>query len=46
VERVEPRPQYHEHYRDFVAAYIQAFDQLRGLNRVLAELRSRPFGGH
>jgi xylulokinase len=36
--RIEARPTYHEHYRGYVAAYRQAFDQLRDLFKTLTSL--------
>ncbi len=43
TDRVEPRPAYHRHYRGYVAAYRQAFDQLRGLYETLRALESKAF---
>lgn len=45
TSRVEPRPDYHRHYQDYVAAYRQAFDQLRGLYEMLNRLNNKPFAG-
>jgi xylulokinase len=41
VSRVEPRPEHHAHYQGYVAAYRQAFDQLRELYQTLAGLAGR-----
>jgi xylulokinase len=43
TSRVEPRPAYSTFYQDYVAAYSQAFDQLKALYEVLAALRNKPF---
>jgi xylulokinase len=43
INRVEPRPVYHEHYREYVSAYRQAFDQLRNLYETLDQVRNKPF---
>lgn len=43
--RVEPRPAVHAHYKAFVAAYRQAFDQLRPLYDRLTPLAAIPFAG-
>lgn len=43
TSRTEPRPAAHRHYRDYVAAYRQAFDQLGGLYRTLTPLSEKPF---
>jgi xylulokinase len=44
TSRVEPRPAYSAFYQDYVAAYSQAFDQLKALYGILAVLRNKPFG--
>ena len=43
VSRIEPRPAYHRHYQAYVAAYGQAFDQLRGLYEILTPLSNTTF---
>ena len=43
VSRVEPQPAQHQHYQSYVQAYIQAFDQLRGLYTTLTTLQESPF---
>jgi sugar (pentulose or hexulose) kinase len=43
VSRIEPRMAYHRHYRPYVAAYGQAFDQLRGLYEILTPLSNQSF---
>ncbi len=43
VSRVEPEPTRHHYYRDYVQAYIQAFDQLRGVYQTLTMLQESPF---
>ncbi|MCB0253932.1 MAG: xylulose kinase [Anaerolineae bacterium] len=45
TSRTEPRSAYHHHYRDYVAAYRQAFGQLHGLYQNLTPLSERPFAG-
>ena len=45
TSRSEPRPGHHRHYQSYVAAYTQAFDQLRGLYQTLTPLSERPFQG-
>jgi xylulokinase len=41
--RVEPRAAHHAHYRAYVRAYREAFDQLRGLYQALSTLQATPF---
>jgi xylulokinase len=43
ISRVEPRRAYHEHYQDYVAAYIKAFGELRNLYKTLTPLSNNPF---
>lgn len=40
LSRVEPRSPCHQHYRSYVQAYSQAFDQLRGLYQTLSTLQA------
>ncbi len=42
VERIEVRPAYHQHYQGYASAYRRAFDQLRALYEVLADLKQQP----
>ncbi|MEA3335870.1 MAG: FGGY family carbohydrate kinase [Chloroflexota bacterium] len=41
TSRTEPRPAYHRHYQDYVAAYQQAFGQLHGLYQNLTPLSEK-----
>lgn len=43
VSRIEPRPAQHQYYQAYVAAYGQAFDQLRGLYEILTPLSNQSF---
>lgn len=42
ISRVEPRPEYHAHYRPLVDLYISLFDTLRPTYRHLARLPAPP----